>query len=676
VVFFICRYIHNQENRTGYFIDLIGTEKPESKLRKLVIRAFQFLRKGGDGKRQKLFPIGFCEFLKCLNLTERESKKCLHPTERELKLKEDKMNFKKVVISVVFASLVCLPQALWAGEHLPGDFHQHTLYTDGSDTFDDVMDSNVDYGLVWWANSEHGGERNRDGYGDNWDDPAVYPVNPIVGWYEESGGHQEMWRWQSLRDYVFPGILETREIHTDKTIISGLEWNVPGHEHCSTGIVGDDATAISAFEYQFDGSDEDLSREGEMTPYGTLYKQNGLENFVQMPTFVDSDDKSPEDAHTDSVAAVAWMQTQKDEGLIKDGYIVFAHIERKGGYDPANGKFGYNVTHFRDYNNAGPEVAFGFEGAPGHQTSSDRGFRRTADGDGTYGGSGWHCAEVGGLWDALLGEGRNWWNFASSDYHRHWTANGSDFWPGEYQKNYTYIDTNNPEREVAVVEGLRSGNSWHVEGDLIDELDFTAHGQGKTKAMMGQTLEVKAGKMVTIKIKAHDPITPNFCPLDMDNPSLAQVGISQPLNMPVLDHIDLIAGEWGDKIDPSDPAYAEATNPTAEVVATFERHGGINKNGYLNYVYKFKAEAGENLYFRLRGTNVPADVPFETDEMGNPLADTEANDNLYAMMNVDDLAENLFPGYENISFDKLDEVAEAYADLWFYSNPIFVKVVD
>ena len=129
------------------------------------------------------------------------------------------------------------------GEYLPGDFHQHTLYTDGSNCFFDVMQSNVDYGLDWWANSEHGGERNRDGCGNYWDDPAVYPENPILGDVEYSGGHQEMWRWQSLRDYVFPDILMTRAAYPDKTVISGVEWNVPGHEHCSPAISQNDSTA-------------------------------------------------------------------------------------------------------------------------------------------------------------------------------------------------------------------------------------------------------------------------------------------------------------------------------------------------------------------------------------------------------------------------------------------------
>ena len=38
----------------------------------------------------------------------------------------------------------------------------------------------------------------------------------------------------------------------------------------------------------------------------------------------------------------------------------------------------------------------------------------------------------------------------------------------------------------------------------------------------------------------------------MDNPSLAQVGISQPLNRPVLDHVDLISGDVTSYVDPTD----------------------------------------------------------------------------------------------------------------------------
>ena len=103
---------------------------------------------------------------------------------------------------------------------------------------------------------------------------------------------------------------------------------------------------------------------------------------------------------------------------------------------------------------------------------------------GTYGGVGFYTAKVGGLWDALLGEGRRWFNFANSDYHSHWTLHGGDdFYPGEYQKTWvlrrwTAIATAKYSlNEIA--DGLRSGNSFFVHGDLIDHLEFTAESRSK-----------------------------------------------------------------------------------------------------------------------------------------------------------------------------------------------------
>jgi hypothetical protein len=538
-----------------------------------------------------------------------------------------------------------------------GDFHQHSYYTDGSYRFEEVMDSNATY-LDWWANSEHGGERNRDGNGNYWDDTNYYPENPILGDEEYSGEHQEMWRWQSLRDYVFPEILSTRAEYPNKIIISGVEWNVPAHEHCSTAIHQYDktATAISEFEYRFDRSDDDTSRNGEqsiLSSYGPLEKTN--------------------ETAEDAIAGVTFMQALKNAG-IADSWVIPAHIERANSY---------TIADFRNWNNAGPDVAFGFEGAPGHQTSGSRGFRTSADGGGTYGGTGWYTAKVGGLWDAMLGEGRHWWNFASSDFHNHWSTGGSDFWPGEYQKTYTYMNTASNQPEEAVFASLRSGASWFVEGDLIDKLSFTAKAKGKngrTKAIMGQTLDVKRGAMVTLRIKLRDPQGTNNCPLDMENPSLAQIGISQPLNMPVLDHIDLIGGEVTGYIDPSDADFTKETNDSTAVVATFERKDGLRRNGNMSFVYRFKAD--KDMYFRLRGTNLPANVPFETDAEGNPLADSEAEDNLYNMSG-EELSSYMFKDIldhvierkiDSATTSKLDEVAEAYADLWFYSNPIFINV--
>jgi hypothetical protein len=245
------------------------------------------------------------------------------------------------------------------------------------------------------------------------------------------------------------------------------------------------------------------------------------------------------------------------------------------------------------------------------------------------------------------------------------------------------MNTASNQPEEAVFASLRSGASWFVEGDLIDKLSFTAKAKGKngrTKAIMGQTLDVKRGAMVTLRIKLRDPQGTNNCPLDMENPSLAQIGISQPLNMPVLDHIDLIGGEVTGYIDPSDADFTKETNDSTAVVATFERKDGLRRNGNMSFVYRFKAD--KDMYFRLRGTNLPANVPFETDAEGNPLADSEAEDNLYNMSG-EELSSYMFKDIldhvierkiDSATTSKLDEVAEAYADLWFYSNPIFINV--
>jgi hypothetical protein len=525
------------------------------------------------------------------------------------------------------------------GKWMSGDFHQHTLYTDGSTSFDFVTDRNLEFGLDWWANSEHGGERNRDGNGAFWD--AYLPPAQIQGVIKSSGSHRLMYRWQSLRDFVYPDILRTRALYPEKRIVSGVEWNVPGHEHCSVGVVSDalGPLAISAFEYQFDKSDTDASRTGEWTPFGTLVKANKT--------------------HTDSVAACKWMQDQLVSGWIDNAWIVFAHIERAG--TGATG--GYDINHFRDLNNAGPDVCFGFEGAPGHQVNNDRGFGNpvicdennictSKDFGGSYGGVGYYTAEVGGLWDALLGEGRRWFNFASSDYHTHWTAGGDDFYPGEYQKTWTHVLDENKDGLHSLSEianGLRSGNSFHVMGDLIDSLEFTAEGRFKQVSMGGElNIEDRpwSREPVFLTIKFKSPET-NNCKID------GTFVTSCP--KPVVDHIDLIAGDITGVISPTlpdgtpNPDYSKATNESARVIATFtaeDWHTDREGNNVIRYRIP---DLDRSMYFRLRGTNLAANTPFETDAEGNPLADALVTKNL-----------------------GIDAAQEAWNDLWFYSNPIFV----
>jgi hypothetical protein len=546
------------------------------------------------------------------------------PIYKEKKMITDGEMFRKIRLmaaTTVVGAALCLAGTMPAhadtnrqfrpgGQWVSGDFHQHTYYTDGSTSFDFVMEKNNEFGLDWWANSEHGGAINRDGEGVSWLNTSKYPKNPILG---DNPGAGKMYRWQSLRDFVYPDILETRNLYPDKRIFSGLEWNVPGHEHCSVGVVSESMgpLAVSAFEFQFDKSDPDTSRTGEWTPFGVLAKKNNGSS------------------HADSVTACAWMQDQYDKGLIDNAWIIFAHIERAQAYQ---------INHFRDFNNAAPDICFGFEGAPGHQVNSLRGFGNLAYG-GAFGGAGNFTAQVGGLWDALLGEGRHWFNFANSDYHKHWTAGGDDFYPGEYQKTYVFANDSDRDGKYSlneIAEGLRSGNAYFVHGDLINALEFTAEGR-TDKAVMGQDLRIRNARgrrePLELTIKFKSPETNNHG------------------EAPVVDHIDLIAGNITGKIDPSSPDYTKATNETTKVIATFTaKNWKVDRNGYHVITYQIK-DPDNNMYFRLRGTNLAVNTPFETDAQGNPLADNLATDNL-----------------------GLDGADEAWADMWFYSNPIFVYV--
>ncbi|MEA4841290.1 MAG: metallophosphoesterase [Bacteroidales bacterium] len=512
-----------------------------------------------------------------------------------------------------------LAQPLSAQSYLTGDFHQHTTYTDGSYTIGHMMSKNNQFGLQWWANSEHGG-----GFTTNarvtgtdtgntvyWDS---YVPNPIIGTSVLSGGHQVMWRWQMLRDSSFTEILKARLLYPAKTILQSYEMNVPGHEHGSMGLINNqflvtpNCNPLAEFEFKFDGSDADLTG-----------------GVVQGWT------KSTATGHAKTLEALTWLKTNYPT----TSYLVPAHPERK---QQASG--GYTIAAFRDMNNAAPTVCFGFESMPGHQKDAGRGgYTATAVGGGTFGGTGYFSAILGGLWDALLSEGRNFWLFANSDSHNE----AGDFYPGEYQKNYTYTTGKSAQN---IVDGLRSGNTWIVTGDLIDSLIYNIEtiGTQKASAVMGSNLVIAKGQSVKITIKARDPQGSNF-------------NTYSSYTNPVLDHIDIIKGKIGAKIQPTDANYNVDNVATTSVIARFDATGGMTDS--KNIVSKQWKSAGngwvemslivpnvtDSMYFRLRGSNLGLNVTNETDVDGNPLAD--------ALMGT-------------------NNATKAFADLWFYSNPIFV----
>ena len=179
--------------------------------------------------------------------------------------------------------------------------------------------------------------------------------------------------------------------------------------------------------------------------------------------------------HLKTVEAMKWMKEFHEHA----SYYVPAHLERAGQFNP-NGNNGYNIEHLRNFNNAAPKSAFGFESQPGHGASGQRGeyqIRRNGPfttggprvdsvGGTTYGGTGVYAAQIGGVWDALLGEGRNWWFFGSSDWHsRRCSAPTTGARPATSCRASTSATT----RWCA-----RAGEHWHHDRDDDDRDDAGA----------------------------------------------------------------------------------------------------------------------------------------------------------------------------------------------------------
>jgi hypothetical protein len=503
-----------------------------------------------------------------------------------------------------------------SGEYVAGDFHQHTTYSGGDYSFGYVMEASNRYGLDWWSNSDHGGTR------ENWGRASGFDLGTSVSWTcagikplgsPQSGEDQGfMWRWQSLKYYNFQDVLLWRRIFPEKLILQAFEWNVPGHEHCNVSIIEgqfapdkQNCDPLAQFEYMFDDDDKDTT---------------GGNESGWIKSRLSGKEKARE--------AAAWLQTHYG----RKAYAIPSHPDKSGSY---------TIADFRDLNNLAPDVFFGFDGMPGHQKNSIRGSYDLDEALGitkignksgaTFGGAGIFMSQPGNVWDALLSEGRKWWISASSDFH-----SDDDFLPGEYQKTWVFVKKKNDPQ--ALIDGMRSGNTFVVTGELITGLSFTAG-----KCTMGETLKT-AKKTVRVRIRLLDPDQPNF-------------NTYSDYTNPVLDHFDLIAGKVTGLIPPESPEYTNDRVSTTRVIARFDATGGIrdgngitsekwakSKDSWISASYDIKVEG--NMYLRLRGTNHKLNTPGELDENGNPLPDIAGE----------------------------NSAAKAFSDLWFYSNPIFIEV--
>jgi len=702
------------------------------------------------------------------------------------------------------------------GKYVSGDIHNHTTCSDGSISMQKLVKKATDttdtpWGLDWFVQAGHGGSGNRNctlaedaslatpAY------PLVYsttgvlqgptttwqstnpPVNP-KGLVSGAAPNQIMWRWQSLQEFQYP-MVEYLSAYKNKPMFVGVESVAAGHEHVSTSVITGqmplsldsatlpatgpyvslgNATALAQWEYCFDRNDTDTSRGNTAVGSGVGNNWNcsvtGSANAADPSWSALAQKLIPaggagtgDRGHAKTVEAMKWMAEFHGNG----SYYIPTHLERAGPFNP-DGNNGFNIEHLRNFNNAAPKVAFGFETQPGHGASSDRGEYATrrnniggvnidSVGGTTFGGTGVYGAQVGGVWDALLGEGRAYWFFASSDWHNRGSFGADDrrstqdFYPGEYQRAYSLVRNGSDKlRPQTIVDGMRTGNSFSTSGQLIDRLAFivcasypgpAARTNASVEALalnaatnntdidvagcatMGEKLVVRPGAELVVSIVARDPSGANYSPYTFPNPSLKQIGVTQPLNMPVLDHIDVIRGLVTGYKQPGAADYAgqwpndwvvnqnlanvpvAAKNTSAAVVKTFNSATWTNAgNDFLKMTYRIPAVTASQ-YVRLRGTNLPASVPYETDASGNPLRDLETNAgavnpsvpggsdgipaNFYLKIPCTTVGTTEFNGCPSHlptktlgaytgKFSAFD--VAAWSDLWFYSNPVYVQV--
>jgi hypothetical protein len=357
------------------------------------------------------------------------------------------------------------------------------------------------------------------------------------------------------------------------------------------------------------------------------------------------------------VAAIRWLSGQVDAGRIRSALLLANHTSRNGRISP------HELRAWRD---ADPRIAVGMEGAPGAQADgmpaprgnggSRGGYANTPGPDSwpgyppeayrTFGGFDWTTATVGGLWDAMLAEGRGWWITANSDSHAnfgdtHLAAPGgdydgtgrlpdpvdsgraqthADFAPGQFSR--TVVGASR--RDLAsVMAGIRAGRVWVCMGGLVEDLrvlvvaeDPVPGGYATTGPVtLGGRVRVRRGGTVRLRVTGRQPARPNG-------------GGS----VPAVARLDVIDGAVTGA--PADPDVFTA--PRTRLAASFEpsRVPGAS----FAFTFTLPGVSGPR-YLRVRGTDGNHHAPGGLE----PRADVPGD-------------------------------ADPWADLWFYTNPVFIDV--
>ncbi|GGV72188.1 histidinol-phosphatase [Streptomyces griseoloalbus] len=426
---------------------------------------------------------------------------------------------------------------------------------------------------------------------------------------------------------VNPDIKEARAAYEDTLVFQGLEWNIPAAEHGTVFVHPgrNEVSVLKQFETDYDGGVKGAS---DSTPANEAL----------------------------AVAGLNFLAEQVRRRKVGDALMLANHPARRGVDSP------HEIRAWRDATGTNPQIAVGFEGAPGHQAAGlpkPLGMGRARgiydnnpsansfpgyplESYRTWGGFDWMTATVGGLWDSLLAEGRPWWITANSDSHQVYAdtaargtdgdfatdgrysdpvyagqidINQGDYWPGQYSRTHVGADGFS---YAAVMDGIRAGRIWVDHGQLISGLDVRVSG-GSRWATLGGALHVRKGTKVTLT---------------------ADVALAGGANwagfVPKLARVDVIQGDMTGPVADKDTFTA----PTAKVVRSYD----IDRTAGTVRVTFDLGRVDRPLYVRLRGTD------------GNRSA-------------VGAMGAQVDP-----AGPALDVVGDAdpWRDLWFYTNPVWV----
>ncbi|GKS87171.1 S-layer protein [Acidovorax sp. SUPP1855] len=500
------------------------------------------------------------------------------------------------------------------GRWTTGDLHTHTVQSDDSrttQTLDFLLGKAfTTYRLDWMAVTNHLRSSKYDNAANLLPAPKAFAYG--------------------MEAYEIPRIqaLQASGNYAGKLIFSGFEWDMPTHDHIGVGLfegasgsLKPSASGAKEFQYLFTTGAESLFDAADVARWKAQHPQR----FNQTAD--------------DALKAIAWLKAKYPD----TSYALINHPSRNPGK--------YSIADLRQMNDLAPRIVFAIEGMVGNQLEPDRGGYTSAYIDAnqanrTYGGTDAIVAKLGGVWDALLGEGRRIWNIADSDSHFEIDSNNnsSGYYPGEYAKNHVWQAGKAEGGIGGLVDSLRAGRSFGVFGDLINALDFNVYALSG-KGTMGQEIKASAGESVTVRIRFKSPPVNNY---------QRPVASGNLGNMtPKVDHIDLIAGDVGERAQPGSAAYQQATNPTTRVLRRFTA-ADWTQDGEGYYTMEIPLTIAKNQYLRLRGTNLGENVAGLTAN-GEPLADQAVT--------TSDPAQR---------HDQIND--RNYGNLWFYSNPIFVSV--